>query len=172
MDNDNTRRDDELRFNRPDDSKLEVYYALANKFFDALSEVAPQLKSYFKAATPKVRAHLRSSDGGHLLFRPIGLEIAARVAVIGSRARKIPLLDAVHLMAPLPMRLEGLPFENVIWNPVRGVIVTKGKRLAIRLVNYMLGITSADKRLLDDYRRAHGLDPADATINLPARLPV
>jgi hypothetical protein len=68
------------------------------------------------------------------------------------------------------MRLEEEPFEGIIWDNTRGIILSKGKSLAVRLIAYMLGGDRADRELLAEYRRARGYDPADNSIALPKRL--
>lgn len=162
-------RNDQLRFNRPDDEKLEWFHSEAISFFAALEDIAPPLKAYFSSSTPAVAQRLRSSSGGHLLFRPIGLEIVTRSAIALSKARGAPLVDSVSLLMRIPMRLEDEPFEGVIWDTNRGIILTKGKSLAIRLIAHMLG-SSDDRELLSDFRRTRGYDPADTTISLPNRI--
>jgi DNA sulfur modification protein DndB len=164
------QRDDKLRFNRPSDEKLAMFYDAAVGFFEALEGIAPPLKDYFARTPPSVGQKLRSSSGGHLLFRPIGLEIVTRSAIVLSRAREIPLGDAVHLLAPLPMWLEEEPFEGIIWDIGRGIILSKGKSLAVRLIAYMLGADKGDRELLADFRRARGYDPTNKSIALPKRL--
>jgi DNA sulfur modification protein DndB len=163
-------RSDRLRFNRPDDEKLEMLFGAAVTFFEALEDIAPSFRTYFSNSQPKVGKRLRSSAGGHLLFRPIGLEIVTRSAIALAKARHISITDAVRLLAPLPMQLDAEPFRGIVWDSDRGIILSKGKPLAIRLVGYMLGGEEADRNLLADFRRARGFEPTDASIALPGRL--
>jgi DNA sulfur modification protein DndB len=139
-------------------------------FFEALEDIAPPFRTYFANSQPKVGQRLRSSSGGHLLFRPIGLEIVTRSAIALAKSRHMSIADAVHLLAPLPMQLDAEPFRDIIWDSDRDIILSKGKSLAIRLVGYMLGGEEADRNLLADFRRARGFEPTDASIALPGRL--
>jgi DNA sulfur modification protein DndB len=165
-----TMRADKLRFNRPDDSILSRYYDLAGAFFSALADVVPELKAYFGLPQPEVGLDLRSSSGGHLLFRPIGLEIVTRVAIRASRVSNIPLMSAIPMLVRLPLRLELSPFSHIIWDPARSLILTKGKALAVRLAAHMIGLADGDPQgLLADYRRALGADPDDGRVRLPTR---
>ena len=65
---------------RPADAELQKYFKLANDYFSYLEKYCPELRELFSAkkTEPVVRKY-RGSHGGSALFRPIGLEIFARI---------------------------------------------------------------------------------------------
>jgi DNA sulfur modification protein DndB len=164
------RRDDQLRFNRPTDAKLELYFQAAVEYFVALEAIAPPLKEYFDAAVARVAKRQRSSSGGHLLFRPIGLEIATRASISLAKVNNLSLDNAIAKLAKLPMQLNASPFRDVIWDPARKTIITKGKSIAVRLVVHMLDSGKTDPHLLTDLCRFRGVDSDDTSVKLPAKL--
>lgn len=75
-----SRRD--LRFNRPSDAALDAYYKSATSYFSALAKAFPPVGAVMSAAEPgEVTSLWRGPEGGHLLFRPIGLDAFTRVVV-------------------------------------------------------------------------------------------
>lgn len=167
MYSENVNRDTKLRFNRPTDTKLAGYHKVAIDFFAALEEASPPFKSYFSQQVPTIDSSLRSSAGGHLLFRPIGLEVVTRAAIEISREQNITINKAAQYFSILPMQLTAAPFEGVIWDSNRNVVITRGKLLAVRLAAYMLGNKPNEEELLADLKHAHGLPPSNTSLPLP-----
>ena len=149
------RNDQRLRFNRPSDKKLDEYYECAVEYFLALNKSFRPIKQLFESDAPSsVVGRHRGADGGHLLFRPIGLEIFTRVAIRYATQREISIDVAVGHMKGLPTSLSGTPLRGVLWDPDRRTVVVKGKRLAVHLYAYMLGLPEEKEKLLADYRLA------------------
>lgn len=163
------RSDRTLRFNRPSDAQLDRYEIVATQFFAALGFAFRDVGALFSADDPAtVTAACRGDHGGHLLFRPIGLEIFTRVAVELAERRQIALSDSVAILAAIPTEISESPYRHVIWNPTRRSVVSGGKVLARKLVKYMVGL-GADGDLLHEYRIALQSAGADAT-ELPAQI--
>ncbi len=163
------RTDRHLRFNRPSDERLDHYYRVATDFFTALSKAFAPVRGVMNDADPEaVTSKQRGAHGGHLLFRPIGLELFTRLATALAKSRSIELQDAVELLKVLPVDLTKAPYAGVIWDSGRSTIKTTGKTLALDLMRHMVGLeTRAD--LLGEYRRTLG-GPNDQSIKLPAPL--
>lgn len=164
--------DRSLRFNRPSDEKLAEYEALAVSFFATLGRIFPPVARLQKAKSPaKVTPRYRGPQGGHILFRPIGLDMITRLAVEIAAQDRVPLLDAIELLSRIPVDLDEAPYHNVIWNSVRGIMIPAGKSLARELLTYMLGRYDGDQvELLERYRKALGAAPDDRHISLPRKL--
>jgi len=62
----------------------------------------------------------RSDEGGHLLFRPVGLIAVARAfdALLRAGWQR---QDAIRRLARIPMELDTAPWAGVIWDPRRTV---------------------------------------------------
>lgn len=123
----------ELEFKRPTDTKLDEFYEVAVKYFDALASVEPALSEYFEASDPAtVCQKYRHNSGGSIYFRPIGLTLMTEVAMMLSQ--KIP--NWLELLKQLPRSLDETPFAGTIWSH-RGTIEPKHRVLCRNLLLYM-----------------------------------
>ncbi|MER8852841.1 DGQHR domain-containing protein [Mesorhizobium australicum] len=162
--------DERLRFNRPSDERLDKHYAYAMEFFKQLATAFPAVKSLFDTADPEtVTKKQRGNYGGHLLFRPIGLEMMTRVAIDLVAKRKITFEEAFTVMKGLPIDLAGAPYVGVIWEPTKRIIVARGKRVARDILKYMVGLP-VGKQLVREYRELLGHDAADESVQLPFKV--
>lgn len=160
------RVDQKLRFSRPTDARLDEFHDLAVSYFTALGKAFKPVGSLFVAKNPALVAEKhRGPHGGHLLFRPIGLDIVTKVVVEIAGTRGIGLPEAVMELKRLPTDLAAPPYLNVIWDPSRQK-VARDKVLAHRLVRYMAGFELDESKLRNDYCLALGIDDAP----LPAKL--
>lgn len=168
----NGRRSDRgLRFNRPTDERLQFYFEFANAYFSALSEVFKPVNEVFTANDPSaVTSKYRSSKGGHLLFRPLGLDLFTRIAIAYANEHEIGLPEAVRALKKMPMDLNKAPFIGVIWDPARQVMKSDGKTVAREVMSYMVGLSEPTKVLTERYRTQQGYRKGDATIQLPPPL--
>lgn len=164
------RSDRTLRFNRPSDEKLDSFESLSTTYFSALARIFKPVGDLFKAKDPaSVTPKFRGPHGGHLLFRPIGLEIFTRTAIEIASEREIDLPEAVLLLKGVPMDIAKAPFLGVIWDPDREIIIPRGKRLARELLRYMVGFNVASSKLLEEYRLSVGAF-VDTNVELPAKI--
>lgn len=165
------RTDRHLRFNRPSDERLDEYYGLATDYFDALGDTFKPVADLMSATQPsRVTPKHRTDSGGHILFRPIGLDIVTRAAIALARAREISLVRAVKLLKRLPTQLDEPPYAGVIWDVERNRIIGRGKALARDLVLHMVGVTEDEDRLLQRYQEALMEDNDVDELELPARV--
>lgn len=164
---DGVRSSDSLRFNRPGEDALEEYFAFASDYFASLAVGFPALGTLFESKSPaKVTRLYRHDDGGHLLFRPLGLDIITRLAVEKAADSRIELTKAVKATSSLPIELSSRPYVGVIWDPNRRVMVPKGREMALELCRHMLGIPTRKSDLLARYRAFTGSPKA----RLPPRV--
>jgi len=144
------RSDRSLRFRRLSDEKLDALEKQAVQYFSALAKAFRPVGRLFAAKdAAKVTPDFRGPHGGHLLFRPIGLEIFTRVAIELASKQRIELSKAVSLLKDMPMDLSKAPFYGVIWDPDRQIIITRGKVLAREIMRYMHPL---EPRFVEDYR--------------------
>lgn len=162
------RTDRILKFNRPPDERLELHYKFATSYFSALGKTFKPVGDLFAAKdAASVTEIQRGPHGGHLLFRPIGLDIITRTAVELAKIRGIELPEAVKALKNLPIDLAAAPYRNVIWDPDRHTVIARGKVLASDLVKYMAGLAVDEDKLKVDYGLAVG---SGAKVMLPKRL--
>ena len=128
----------ELRFYRPPDEELDGFYEWAGEFFARLGDTVPAFGEYLRSDRgEEILARERGHDGGHLLFRPVGLLIMAEVLAAVSPG--VGWEAAIAEFGRLPTRLSEAPFADVIWSCQTGN-VDPGKRPTARnILLHMLG---------------------------------
>lgn len=166
------RSDRSLRFNRPSDELLEQYYDHATSYFEVIGDVFKPVGELFRSNAPEeVTAKHRGPEGGHLLFRPVGLEIFTRVAIEVSTSARTPVEESVRRLRTLPTDLTEKPYRGVLWDALRKKLISKGKALTIDLVRYMVGLEIGDvDNLAKMYNEALGIPPERRQEKLPNKL--
>ena len=160
---------DRLRFNRPSDEDLEKRFEEAKAYFLALRSVFPPLDEYLSSSDPgSVAKRYRTLTGGHLLFRPIGLDIVTRTTVAEASNSGKTIQQAVRRIRNIPVDLNEAPYRGTIWDPTRKRIVAKEKRLATDVLQWMLGLPS--KTTAGDLRERYAKLLDNETVKLPRRL--
>ncbi len=131
------KKDEELKFNRPDDSWLSVYNNCAAAFFDAAGR---RFKPFGECLRSKDHTSIvavnRHKAGGHILFRPVGLlmlsEMVARHIRINwtgcfegpdddpvetQKAAIAQLRKSIAAFEHIPVNLHKRPFRDLVWIP-------------------------------------------------------
>jgi DNA sulfur modification protein DndB len=164
------RSDYTLRFSRPSDEQLSYFEQVATSYFEALGRHFKPVGDVFKSKQPaRVTEKFRGPHGGHLLFRPIGLEIFTRTVIDLAAQMETDFPGAVGLLRSMPMELDEDPYLGVLWDPNRQFIIPQGKTLARDLLRFIAGLPVDESELHKRYRlsvRASGLAPR----NLPAQI--
>jgi len=165
------RSDYPLRFNRPSDAVLDGYHKAALDYFNALGATFPPIAEFMRSRRPhEVVERNRTSEGGHVLFRSLGLEIFTRAAIAVAQRDGIAVDRAISQLSKLPVMLDQEPFRGTIWDPARKAVRASNKTLARRVVFHMLKLPMSDRQrhtLEGDYRAALGHERDDAAVKLP-----
>jgi DNA sulfur modification protein DndB len=172
MHRDNARGDYKLRFNRPPDDELDAYHTTAKNYFAALGRAFPPMAEFLKARNPgQVVPKYRTGEGGHILFRALGLEIATRAAIAAAKRDGSTIEKAVaDVISKMPVDLAQPPYAGIIWDTARSTIRPANKTLARRLVFHMLRLPVSARQqatLEGDFRAALGYERDDAKVKLP-----
>lgn len=172
------RKPDDLKYNRPDDEWTDVYRECAECFFTSLMEAFPETKRCLAGNDPeKVITENRRQDGGHILFRPVGLRMLAQLVAAAVKpsitatfeepkqspsAVKQKVVDeikkAVMLYSDLPTELADRPYAGLIFDPDTHNI-SVGRAAIVRdviLKHYGLIKPSVDKALSSRIKRSIG----------------
>ena len=161
-------RKPDLQRVRPSDEILDDYFAYAQELFLHLRNNFHELEEFFsKQDTSAVVKKYRGSHGGKALFRPLGLELFARI--IARLTRDMSLGDAVKMAALLPRDLDQAPLQWLLWDSNRNTIVNGHKVTLREVMLYMIGKNAknySENTLLERYRRETGQEAAE----LPARV--
>lgn len=153
---------------RPDDETLNKYFKFAEGYFLQLRKNFKALDEFFSAKnTETVVKKYRGSHGGHALFRPIGLEIMTRV--VARFTKDMSMVQAAKLAAKLPTDLNEEPYEWLMWDPNKKIMLN-GHKVTIReILLYMVGKNAknySEATLLERYQRETG----DEEMELPEKI--
>lgn len=147
-----TRRDwKKFKRFRPPDEQIEQYYQRSTKLWDALVEKFPPLQEMRSSKKEdSVAGKYRNEQGGHLLFRPIGLLITVR-CIRRLCDDQVHIGEAVERVSSAPMDLASEPWVNLLWDPVNKRMITapENQKAAERLLYYAVGGNFSDQDLND-----------------------
>jgi DNA sulfur modification protein DndB len=153
-----------LEVGPPRKQRIQEIYDLACNFWDLLRKNVPEIKRVTDSQPDDSVAHaFRTKQGGHVLFRPVGMKafcMAARILV----NRGETFEDAVALLGRTTLNLASVPWQGVLWNTVAQTVINKNGKLAYNLFLYMTSepLEPNNYDLLGEYRKA--LDKNDADL--------
>ena len=151
-------RKKELTKIRQSDVVLNQHYLNACEYFKQLTNCFLQIEEFANSIDdyPIVVKKYRHSDGGSVLFRPMGLKILTEIVAV--LVEKHPLTECFKMISKLPTDLAKDPYSGVIWDSSQKKIIN-GSTLARNLLLYMLNHPSKDVgKLHEDYAKALGVE--------------
>lgn len=168
--------DKEHRPFRPNDEKLKEYYkkacnfwALMVKYFKPLNELSSSKN------LDKIVCKYRHSNGGNMLFRPVGLlsiSLAVKFAgSIGWSQEKI-----IKYISKMPLEISQTPWAGLLWNSTEQLMINRKRnyKIAAYLLLYMAGINLKQfkkysfERLKKEY--AGALNKPEGEVELPLKV--
>ena len=136
-----TRGWTEFKRHRPEDSTIAAYYAKSVEFWNTLIEYFPPLE---KVLTNKpeenIAGYFRNREGGHLLFRPVGLLIIAQVVRL-AKDSGLSEKEAIKRISEVSMELTDKPWVGLLWDKTnkRMISGTTPQKVAKQLLFYIIG---------------------------------
>jgi DNA sulfur modification protein DndB len=131
----------EFRKIRPSDSKIREYYNQATQLLDTLVEQISELRTVARSRPEEeLVGHYRNRSGGHLVFRPVGLEmIVWNIRAFLDQGKSLGKI--VRAISRVPMNLAEPPWAGLLWDPVnrRMTVAGENQRVARRLMFQGLG---------------------------------
>jgi DNA sulfur modification protein DndB len=127
---------------RPSEHTINDFRQRARDLWEACRDSFPPLQEL--ADSPlgsQVAGRYRNREGGHLLFRPVGLLMV--VQVIRSLCdHDYSLHEAVQRVSRVPMFLSERPWVQLLWNPITHTMITgkENQSAATRLLSYGAGL--------------------------------
>lgn len=103
-------------------------------FFDFAIENEPSLMSYFKKRRTTLRVERRNNR--NLFFRPIGLEVLARLYVHFGIKKKLAIMQ--YALRNLQFENPGGVFDGILWNAGRIEASAKARNAAVAFCLYLL----------------------------------
>ena len=124
---------------RPDEESLERLYEDSRRVWEYMGEYDKAIGEVLGSDPIQERASkYREATGGHILFRPIGLQVfAGALGVL--RNRGISAERAVMSLCRLPTDISQRPWRYVLWNPNTRSMVNDYRAVAEALFLHMLG---------------------------------
>jgi DNA sulfur modification protein DndB len=103
---------------RPSDMEIDTAYAAAVDLFDALTSVFEPLRLLSEGQpTNLVIPRFRNrEEGGHLILRPIGLDLVVRV-IRAFTEQGLTVQQAAERLGAVPMMLNAEPWLGLLWDP-------------------------------------------------------
>ena len=127
---------------RPPEKEVDVLYSEAVKFWDGLSDQFPPLTELRESsAEAETAGKYRSTHGGHLLFRPVGLLLVTRVAVDLRSSMGLSENFALEYVGRTPTELSEYPWAGLLWDGANKRMITakENQNIARRLLFNALG---------------------------------
>lgn len=125
----------------PDEGMIKENYKKAEELFDIMTSYFTPLQE-LKDSDPKdeVAAKYRHKDGGHLLFRPIGIILIIKVVRLLVDSG-IALEEAVSRVSKVPMDIAAQPWAGLFWDVVNKRMITspENQKVAMSLLFFAVG---------------------------------
>lgn len=157
---------------RPDESTVSEFYNRAEHFWNKMIEYFPPLREVKDSAPGDgIAERYRHRNGGHLLFRPVGLLLVTRV-IRRMKDSGVEIGTAIKLVSRAPIDLTCEPWVGLLWDNINKRMITAAvnQRVAGKLLFYMVGgeiKTTELKELKQEY--AGILNKTEDEITLPPK---
>ncbi|HTV49196.1 MAG TPA: DGQHR domain-containing protein [Phycisphaerae bacterium] len=147
-----------LEVGPPNWQRVEEINDFVISYWNALKQNIPPLAKVMSSPPRAALAgRYRTENGGHLLFRPAGLQAFTRaVRVMIDRGTSVD--SAVMKLAKVQLNLSSNPLVGVLWNAATKTMIVKYKKLALNLLLYMANQDPAptNYNVVEEYRRVLG----------------
>ena len=131
----------EFKRHRPEDNDIAEFYAKSVQFWNTLIEFFPPLKKIVASKSEEnIAGYFRNRDGGHLLFRPVGLLIIAQVVRL-AKDSGMPEKVVIERISEVSMELTDKPWVGLLWDKTnkRMISGTTPQKVAKQLLFYIIG---------------------------------
>ena len=133
---------------RPKNSVISDFYTNSVQFWDTIVEHFPPLEEVLKSAPgDNIAGRFRHKEGGHLLFRPVGLLIIANV-IRQTKDAGLKEKEAIKRISEVSMELTDEPWVGLLWDKTnhRMISGTTPQKVARQLLFYCIGGNPADMK--------------------------
>lgn len=150
---------------RPSDDVIDKLYKISHQFwFDAFNNI-DEYKSVFIDKTQKINNYI-NSDGGNLLFRPIGINIIAEATISWLDERKT--IDGFwDSFALIDKNLDGIHWKDILWDNAKKVIKKSSSKFQKEYTKYLLNLSHDSKYVYTEYNKLKGIERREDFIELP-----
>ncbi len=156
---------------RPPDEMVASYFDKAQQFWNLMVDSFPVLAEVRDSAKEqKVAGQFRHREGGHLLFRPVGILAVARAMKMAEGLGK-SYPESLALISQVNMDINSIPWVGVLWDDIGKRMITRkeNQETAAELLLFMIGIEYTPiQRLKAKY--ASALNRPEDEIQLPEKI--
>lgn len=153
-----TRGWTEFKRQRPEDNTIAEYYAKSVEFWNTLTiYFLPLEKILTSKPEENIAGYFRNREGGHLLFRPVGLLIIAQVVRL-AKDSGLSQEEAIKRISGVSMELTDDPWVGLLWDKTnkRMISGTAPQKVAKQLLFYTIGGNLSDiKTSVEAVRREY-----------------
>lgn len=110
------------------------FQRIVAEFLDFVFEHEPSLRRYFNGSRTTLKRERQ--DNRNLFFRPVGLEVLARLYVYFAEKNKLPIME--YGLQNLPFKNPGGIFDGILWNAGKIEASAKARKAAVGFCLYML----------------------------------
>lgn len=131
----------EFKRHRPEEGDISNFYVKSAQFWDTMVEHFPPLVEVRTSQSGEnVAGRYRHREGGHLLFRPVGLLIIAHV-VRQAIDSGFPKKEAIKRISEISMELTDEPWVGLLWDKINQRMISgpPSQKVAKQLLFYMIG---------------------------------
>lgn len=156
-----------FKMNRPCEEAVEDFNSFAEQYFTDLANAFKEFKNYFSSKSKEsYLKKMRTEDGGHILFRPVGLRIFTEV--LRELRKTLSYEEAKDLLGLLPVQMAEAPYADTIWNTHNRTMDVAKRPVCRDLLVYMLGHGKNLQDLKKRYAKALEIDVND--FEMPEKL--
>ena len=131
----------EFKRHRPEDEIIAAFYDENIRFWDRMIDHFASLEKVHNShPDEKIAGHYRHREGGHLLFRPVGLLIVAHVVRL-AKDLGLSETEALKRISEISMELTDEPWVGLLWDRTNQRMITEApnQKVAKQLLFYRIG---------------------------------
>ena len=156
---------------RPSDEEVEEVYLRVCGIWDGFLASIPELRQVADAnPSDDLVAGFRNQTGGHLLFRPVGLDTACK-ALRHLNDTGVEWPQAVERLARIPLEISEPPWAQLLWDPINGRVISSGEhaKAAYKVMIFGIGgdldtVRSSEAELRKELSGLTGADPGQIAL--------
>lgn len=156
---------------RPEPPALDLMHKQVLTFWDGLRAAIKPIAEITRNQDRAIPEKYRSSAGGHMLFRPIGLTALARAFELGV-AQKVDPKTLWRRISKVDFDLNAVPWKGVLWHAgEKKMMYAKGlETLASQLLAYRIRLKVNEDRLGEEYAEVLAPQAQGAKVVLPGKI--
>ena len=131
---------DYLRF-RPTDERIEDFQNYLINYWNVLASSFEIFQTYSRTSLDDIpQINIRNRvDGGHLLFRPVGIEPFVQATTIIKNKSEEEYEEIIENFSTVSFTLNQIPWKSIVWNDLEKTMIMGSKTMVKLLLLYMYG---------------------------------